>query len=241
MTLFNPVAAFTRSRQIALTGVALLLAFVISTAHAQFDPPFDDDDDEPSFGGIFVDADCVLRAREPGKGGDAGAVRARAKRTGGIARANVAGEDMVFVSLPRLFGLARESINAGEELSAIIPIFAELENVADLSVLAALIRQDGLAQKVGWDASWLLDESAYPVHELPVPHSADTAVAVTSGSLVAGGVQMNYGQTVAPGSRAVEAEAEMQATHDQARRLRSEAPVKSAIFRPSGSRSSPKK
>ena len=74
------------------------------------------------------------------------------------------------------------------ELAAAVPLFAELQNVADESLLANLIRRDHLAEKVGWDTAWLLDDAACPVATVPVPRTAQTLVGFTNGSLVAGGV-----------------------------------------------------
>jgi hypothetical protein len=52
--------------------------------------------------------------------------------------------------------------------------WADLCNLGDLSVLAALVFGDGLAEKAGWDPSWILDPKGYPVVEMKAP----TGVAV---------------------------------------------------------------
>lgn len=50
--------------------------------------------------------------------------------------------------------------------------WADLCNLGDLSVLAALVAGDGLAQKAGWDLSWILDPKGYPVIEMKAPTGA---------------------------------------------------------------------
>lgn len=81
------------------------------------------------------------------------------------------------------------------------PLVAELQNVADLSLLANLVRIDRLDRKAGWDAAWLLDESKFPVKKVPVPVTADTLVSATGGSLAAGGVRFAPAETVGRGPR----------------------------------------
>ena len=81
-------------------------------------------------------------------------------------------------------------------LSAAVPLFAELQNIADEAVLANLIRHDRLDQKIGWDRSPLLDDKTFPVKRIPVPRTADTLVNATNGSLVAGGVMLEIGPIV---------------------------------------------
>ena len=50
--------------------------------------------------------------------------------------------------------------------------WADLCNLGDLSVLAALVGGEGLAEKAGWDLSWILDPKGYPVIEMKAPTSA---------------------------------------------------------------------
>jgi hypothetical protein len=76
------------------------------------------------------------------------------------------------------------------------PLVAELQNVADLSLLASLIRHDRLDRRAGWDAAWLLDDAKYPVKKVPAPVTADTLVSYAGGSIVAGGVMFRPGQVV---------------------------------------------
>lgn len=82
------------------------------------------------------------------------------------------------------------------EMSAAQPLLAELQNIADESLLANLIRHDRLAEKIGWDDQGVLAESGYHVATIPVPRTAQTLVGFTSGSLVAGGVHLMLGDIV---------------------------------------------
>lgn len=49
------------------------------------------------------------------------------------------------------------------------PVFAELQNLIDLSLFAALLKHEGLAEKIGWKQALLLDESRlkHPVFDVP--------------------------------------------------------------------------
>lgn len=56
-----------------------------------------------------------------------------------------------------------------DELSAKTPIFGQLRNIMDLSVVAALIEKEGLAQKSGCDFSSLLDASTVSIEKWQTP------------------------------------------------------------------------
>src|SRR4051812_11707230 len=81
-------------------------------------------------------------------------------------------------------------------LAAAAPIYADLQNVADLALLAALIQKDKLAQRASWDPNFLLDESKYKTRTIPIPRTCDTIVNYAAGSLTAGGVSLNPGSSV---------------------------------------------
>jgi hypothetical protein len=87
------------------------------------------------------------------------------------------------------------------QLATVVPAYADLQNVADVSVVAALIRKDGLDKKSGTDLSWLNADGAYPVTKMPVPRTADTVVNYTNGSIVAGGVVLKPTEFVAEQKR----------------------------------------
>ena len=77
-------------------------------------------------------------------------------------------------------------------LSRQILPWADLCNLGDLSVLAALITGE-LAEKAGWDLAWIYE--GYPVRPMPAPASAATlcnvSVQGTSAIFVTGGVWIN--------------------------------------------------
>lgn len=89
-------------------------------------------------------------------------------------------------------------------IAAAVPIFAELQNLADLALLAALIHHEGLAQRTGWDCSWLRDPSGYRVTSFPVAQSTPTLAHLTSGSVAAGGVRLTFDAWLEPASRQVD-------------------------------------
>jgi len=55
------------------------------------------------------------------------------------------------------------------------PVYADLRNVFDLALFAALIESEGLADKVGWHMTCFGDP-AYPVERLPACKQVDTVV-----------------------------------------------------------------
>lgn len=96
------------------------------------------------------------------------------------------------------------------ELSKHYLAWADLANVSDLGVLAALIGRDALHERVAWDLAWVLD--AYPVAKVVVPENAQTLVnfrtTKTHVLLTCGGVKLVPGEYVEKRETgAVEAEA----------------------------------
>ena len=87
------------------------------------------------------------------------------------------------------------------QLATVLPLFADLQNVADLSVLSALVQQDRLERKAGVDFGWILSESNYKTMAVPTPRTAETLVNYTNGSLVAGGVTFDPSDVVAGTNR----------------------------------------
>lgn len=70
--------------------------------------------------------------------------------------------------------------------------WADLCSLNDLAVVAALVAEDRLAEKTGWDPAWALDPKGYPLPAIASPQAAATLcnVAVSGGSaiFVSGGV-----------------------------------------------------
>ena len=81
-------------------------------------------------------------------------------------------------------------------------MFAELQNIADESLLANLIRHDKLDRKIDWDMSYVFDDTACPIARLAVPQTCDTLVSAVSGSLACGGVMLEIGSLSAISARA---------------------------------------
>jgi hypothetical protein len=87
------------------------------------------------------------------------------------------------------------------QLATVTPLYADLQNVADMSVVAALIRKDDLARKSGLDISWVLSESNYATARFPTLLTAETVVNYTNGSIVAGGVTLDPNKVVSSTNR----------------------------------------
>jgi hypothetical protein len=87
------------------------------------------------------------------------------------------------------------------QLATMVPLYADLQNVADMSVVAALIRKDDLARKVGLDLSWIMSASNYATARFQTPLTAETVVNYTNGSIVAGGVTLDVNHAVASANR----------------------------------------
>lgn len=83
-----------------------------------------------------------------------------------------------------------------EALSVKDPIFAELRNVMDLAVVAALISKEQLAEKSNCSLDVFLDENAIPVQELNAPKQVPTQASFVKKGRdyvisASGGVQIN--------------------------------------------------
>jgi hypothetical protein len=61
-------------------------------------------------------------------------------------------------------------------LAAKYPIYAELQNVFDLALVASLLKSEGLADQVGWHMLSFGNPSRYAVASLPVPKEVDTVI-----------------------------------------------------------------
>ena len=88
-----------------------------------------------------------------------------------------------------------------DRLASAMPIFADVQNFADLSLVASLIRLDKLEKKAGVDLAWALDSAAYQPAKVPTPRTAQVLTNYTNGSLVAGGVQLSTDTYAEPQAR----------------------------------------
>jgi len=106
------------------------------------------------------------------------------------------------------------------QLATVVPLFAELQNIADEAFLGNLMRRDRLAERIDWDNSWIFDESSCPIATVPVAKTCETIVSFTNGSLVAGGVDLVLSPFVAPKSRQPDEKSELAPPREQMAKLR---------------------
>ena len=88
-------------------------------------------------------------------------------------------------------------------LCANVPLLGDLANITDLATVAALIRQDRLAERIRWDMSWVLGGS-YRLATLPTPRSTNTLVNFAGGSIAAGGVSLSPERFIGQSQREVD-------------------------------------
>jgi len=62
------------------------------------------------------------------------------------------------------------------ELARKYPVYAELRNICDLALLAALLRAEDLPARCGWTMSLLADADAFPVPLGPAPKQVESVV-----------------------------------------------------------------
>ncbi len=63
-----------------------------------------------------------------------------------------------------------------EDLARKYPLYGELRNIGDLAVVAALVRNERLAEQVGWKAAYFLDPAGYPVPLGQAPAEVESVV-----------------------------------------------------------------
>jgi hypothetical protein len=71
---------------------------------------------------------------------------------------------------------ARNFTEHFEELAVKYPVYAELRNVFDLALVAALVREEGLAARCGWHMTCFGDADAYRVELRPAPQKVESVV-----------------------------------------------------------------
>ena len=99
------------------------------------------------------------------------------------------------------------------------PVYADLQNLFDLALVAALVENEGLADRVGWHALCFGDANAFPVKLGPVPKEVDTVMnhRVVRDKIVivgvSGGVRVDPWPIVAKASIAVDTYGKLKAEH----------------------------
>jgi len=98
-------------------------------------------------------------------------------------------------------GWAKQFTRHFPQIAAAVPAYGDLWNITDLSLLAALIGEDRLHAKAGWDLEWVLDPKGYPVPKVPVIRTADTVAHYRTGAYIVGGVELQFLQHVSAKGR----------------------------------------
>lgn len=107
-------------------------------------------------------------------------------------------------------------------LAIAVPLFAELQNIADEAFLGDLLLNDRLAEKANWDNAWIYDDAACPVAKIPTPRTCETLVSFTNGSMVAGGVVLKLAPFMAEESRASDAKETLEKPKQKLSKIRQE-------------------
>ncbi len=112
------------------------------------------------------------------------------------------------------------------ELAANNPTFADLQNLIDLSVLAALFKQEQLPQQANWKMELFLNEEQLPVQKYHVPKEVHSIFnykmsgrSMVTG-LVGGGVVLNPFQTIKNVEQKTEHQKELNETYSKASQKR---------------------
>jgi hypothetical protein len=132
---------------------------------------------------------------------------------------------------PKAFEFAKKMSKSIEVLAINQPLVADLQNLADLSVVAALIQRDKLDEKVGWNTAWIRGdkESGFPVAKVTVPRNAEGLANYTNGSIAAGGVVLAPAKIVASPTETDEKQV-LNPLRQQAAQLRSFKPNATVLF-----------
>jgi hypothetical protein len=103
-----------------------------------------------------------------------------------------------------------------------VTLFAALQNVADLALLATLIRQDRLDDKIKWENVNRIRAVAWPITHYPVPKTAETLVNYTNGAIAAGGVSIGFLPLIDKDARKIDAKGTLKAASEEAQKLAAE-------------------
>lgn len=96
-------------------------------------------------------------------------------------------------------GYARQFTDKFPEIAANMPVFAELQQLIDWTVLAALIRQERLAERIDWSMSLFQDAEKLPHEKWPVPKQVPCLMNTKTGRGGAIIAEHSGGVTIQPG------------------------------------------
>jgi hypothetical protein len=100
------------------------------------------------------------------------------------------------------------------QLCASVPVFADLQNMADLAMAATLIRLDKIDDKMKADFLPIHAVIGWPIQTFPVPHTVDTIVSTATSSLISGGVSLASEPLLDPEKRTVDKKRTMAPTYE---------------------------
>ena len=98
-------------------------------------------------------------------------------------------------------GYAKNFTKYFPQLAAAVPSYADLWNITDLAYVSALIAQDRLDRKAGWDLSWVMSEKGCPLTEVTPVQTAETMAYYRTGAYVVGGVDLRFVDDASPKER----------------------------------------
>lgn len=118
---------------------------------------------------------------------------------------------------------AKQFTDRYHEVAEVSPVFAELQNIIDLAVLAALFEKDQLPQRVGWKMDLFLNEALTPVASGNAPSQvASVCNYRRAGNLIVGLV--GGGVTISPGELVRDAEYQRGGNRELESRVRDSLP-----------------
>jgi hypothetical protein len=80
---------------------------------------------------------------------------------------------------PASRGFTNEFTKKFNQIAAVSPVYAQLRNLVDLSIVAAFIQDRELYGKAGWDLGVFASEDKLPVEVFPAPRQVETAINAT--------------------------------------------------------------
>ena len=118
------------------------------------------------------------------------------------------------------------------KMCAAVPLFADLQNMADLSMVATLIRLEKLDDKVKWESLVIHAAIGWPVMKLPAAKTVDTLVNYTNGAICYGGVSLAAEAFLDPEKRKKDVKQTLKPLYESARKLLEDAKAGPILARP---------